>query len=250
MIIATPSFLARRSPTARRNGMRELLDGDAYAPEELAENLREIRLINRWLGWSGITLRLIESLVEEAGLTRFSLLDVATGSGDLPLALLGRARRRGWATELHALDYSTEVLAVARRHLNGAPVELHAGDARALPFPDHSIDLVVCALSLHHFAPDAAARVLSELARVARRGWLLVDLERSLPAYIGALALRLLLRSRLTRHDAPASVLRAYTLPELREILRQAGLPDAQAASHFPFRLVAWSVFPATAPGS
>lgn len=224
--------------------MRELLDGETLSRAMLAANLREIRLINAALGWTAISVRLIERLVLRAGLGTFSYLDVASGSGDLPRAVLRRARGRGWTVRASALDLSADVLAVARDYLAGYPVEVRQGDARALPFPDHSMDVVTCALALHHFAPEAAARVLAEVARVARHAWLVVDLERSLPAYLGARSLRLLLRSPVTRQDAPASVLRAYTLPELRALLSQAGLGDAYAGARFPFRLIAASARP------
>jgi SAM-dependent methyltransferase len=272
--------------------MHELLDGGQYSEEELAANLREIRLVNRGLGWTSATLRLVERLLVVDARTSFSLLDVATGSGDLPRAVLRRARRRGWVTDVHALDASEAVLNVARSYLGGAVasrltgeawvvrhdgsvpnarhadstvvttspsvratvrsgdartmrqtgdarITLHAGDARALPFPDRSFDLVTCSLSLHHFPPDEAASVLQEVARVARRAWVVVDVERGLLPYLGARWLRILLRNRLTRHDAPASVLRGYSLSELRALLARAGLPDARARRQFPFRLVA-----------
>lgn len=228
-------------PTARRNSMRELLDGDTLRGSALAENLREIRLINSGLGWTAVTLRLIERLAGSACGQSYSYLDVATGSGDLPLAVLRRAARMGRHVEVTGLDCSAKVLAAAGSYLRGTPVVLRQGDARDLPFPDRSFDLVTCALALHHFAPDDAVRVLRELARVARRAWLLVDLARSFPAYLGALALRVLLRSPVTRHDAPASVLRAYTLPELRDLLARAGQAGAHAGTRFPFRLLAAS---------
>lgn len=220
--------------------MRELLDGEDLDPRLLAGNLREIRLINRYLGWNGAGVRIVERLAREAGLRCFSYLDVATGSGDLPRAVLRSASRSGRQVEVAALDYSPAVLAAARDYLGSAPVALYQGDARALPFPDHHFDIVSFALALHHFAPDEAAQILRELARVSRRAWLVVDAERSFPAYLGVNAMRLLLRNPLTRHDAPASVLRAYTLPELRGILDRTGLDDAHAASQFPFRLIAW----------
>jgi len=222
--------------------MGELLDGTAYETAELAANLREIRLLNRALGWTAATLRLVERFVARTGVRDFSYLDVATGSGDLPLAVLRRAARRGWTVRAAALDASPAVLAAARAHISDAPVTLHEGDARALPFADRSIDLVTCALALHHFAPDDAVAVLRELARVARLAWIVVDLDRALPAYLGARALAPLLRSRLTRHDAPASVLRAYSLPELRALLMRADLAGAVATRQFPFRLAAYGV--------
>jgi SAM-dependent methyltransferase len=241
------AFFARRSPTARRNGMRELLDGDAIPALELAGNLAEIRRINRGLGWTGATLRLIAGVSSLDAGSSFSYLDVATGTGDLPLALVRHAQKRGWTVAAHALDANAGVLDAARRHIGDAPVCLHAGDARALPFADRSFDVVTCALALHHFSPDDAAAVLSELARVASRSWLVVDLERGMIAYLGARLLRVVLRNRLTRHDAPASVLRGYTLPELRVLLARAGLTGASATTQFPFRLVAFGTH-ATVP--
>jgi SAM-dependent methyltransferase len=240
MLDAVPRsrFFARRNPTAHRNSMRELLDGELL-PAELSRNLREIRLINHGLGWTADTLRVIDRVAREIDSKTFTCLDVATGSGDLPLALLRHAGRRHWSVDIHALDASAAVLDVAARHIGNAPVRLHAGDARALPFDDQSFDVVTCVLSLHHFPPDEAVLVVSELARVARRAWVVVDLERCFPAYVGALALRLLLRSQITRHDAPVSVLRAYTLPEFRQLLVRAGLDTAVSGTRFPFRLVA-----------
>ncbi|MDB5058193.1 MAG: Methyltransferase type 11 [Chloroflexi bacterium] len=235
-------FFARRSPTAYRNGMRELLDGDLLAPDELAGNLREIRLINKGLGWTAATLHIMERVTRAVELRTFSHLDIATGSGDLPLAVLRRGKRRGWKVDAHALDANQEVLDVARRHIGAEPVTLHEGDARALPFASRSFDVVTCALALHHFEPHDAALVLSELERVARRAWIVVDIERGFPAYLGARVLRVVLRNRLTRHDAPASVLRAYSLPEFRDLLTTAAIPWQVAAAQFPFRLVGYGL--------
>jgi SAM-dependent methyltransferase len=215
--------------------MLEMLDGDPL-PGQLNGNLREIRGINRGLGWTAVTLRLVERARRDAGLTTWSYLDVATGSADLPRALVRGARRRGQTIDAHALDASPAVLDEASRYLRGAPVALHLGDARALPFEDRAFDIVTCVLALHHFPRDQAVAVLREMDRVARHAWLVVDLARSLMAYLGALALRPILRNPMTRHDAPASVLRAYTIAELEDMLRQAGLSAARTTSCFPFR--------------
>ena len=51
-------------------------------------------------------------------------------------------------------------------------------------------------------------------------------------------------RNRLTRNDAPLSVLRAYTPAELRDLLRQAGINDAdvEISTHRWFRMSAAAV--------
>lgn len=66
-----------------------------------------------------------------------------------------------------AVDHSREMLAVARRRLDGrANVELHEGDLEALPIADGTLDVALLVLTLHHL-PDPAA-VFGEAARVLR----------------------------------------------------------------------------------
>ncbi|MGN6564846.1 MAG: hypothetical protein ACTHMU_19475, partial [Thermomicrobiales bacterium] len=60
--------------------------------------------------------------------------------------------------------------------------------------------------------------------------------------YLGARLLVTLLRNPMTHHDAPVSVLRAYTRAELRALAHTAGLAGARVTSRFPFRLLLeWS---------
>jgi hypothetical protein len=81
-------------------------------------------------------------------------------------------------------------------------------------------------------------RLISEMMRVAGRGYLLMDLRRSWIAYaLIYLLTRICTRNRLTRYDGPLSVLRAFTPGELADLARRAG------AAHFtltrePFWLI------------
>jgi hypothetical protein len=96
----------------------------------------------------------------------------------------------------------------------------------------------MCTLALHHFDPPQAAQLLAELGRVSR-DVLVFDALRSRAAYFGAwLMTRLLRMHPMTRHDAPMSVLRAYTAAELRELASTAGVFNPVVRVTFPFRLV------------
>ena len=79
--------------------------------------------------------------------------------------------------------------------------------------------------------------------RLARRGFVVNDLVRGRAGYATAwLTSRLFTRNRLTRHDAPLSVLRAYTPPELEGLLARAGISGAIVRRHPLFRMTAvWS---------
>lgn len=199
-----------------------------------------MRWINRWQGGVATALGFLRSRPELRPGCSATLLDVATGTADIPLLMEGWARRRGVELRVTATDVSDEVLAAARGYLRGkgAAVRLDRADALALPYADGSFDYVTCNMALHHFAPAEAVQVLQELERVARRAVLVGDLARSRVAYWGArLLFGLLLRDPMVRHDAPLSVLRAYTAPELRALAVEAGFPDARVRSRPVFRL-------------
>lgn len=103
------------------------------------------------------------------------VLDVATGTGRLPLALLEQANFQG---RIIALDLSRRMLRVAAEKLApyGDRVALLHQSAERLPFPADTFDLVTCLEALE-FTPDPRA-VLDELVRVLRPGGLLVITNR------------------------------------------------------------------------
>ena len=196
----------------RRSEQPELLDETAHDSDELAANFRDIRRVNAMLGGTSLLLRHLPRLLS-AGSTGapMTILDLATGCADIPVAIARWAGRHNWNVEIVATDVSPDILALARRATASCPnIALARYDARQVPLPDRSFDIVTCSLSLHHFMPDDAVRVLAEMHRLARRGCILNDLRRGLPGYIAAwVAAQLTTRNRLTRHDAPLSVRRA-----------------------------------------
>jgi ubiquinone/menaquinone biosynthesis C-methylase UbiE len=228
-------------PLARRDEP-ELMDAPDLDPEELAGNLRDIRRVNRLLGGTAIVLRHLPTLITAAPRGRcLTVLDLATGSADIPVAISRWAKRNRQAMTIVASDSSEQMLADARRQVSSSPkISLVRYDARSVPLPDASFDIVLLSLSLHHFPPDEAVRVLREMRRLARVGFIVNDLRRCRLGYLGAhLAGKLTTRNRLTRHDAPLSVLRAYTPDELADLLRQAGVTDAEISTHRWFRMAA-----------
>jgi ubiquinone/menaquinone biosynthesis C-methylase UbiE len=79
--------------------------------------------------------------------------------------------------KLTAIEYSPEMLAIARRRADevGRPADLREGDAQALEFPDESFDSVVITLALCTIPDDRKA--VREARRVLRPGGKLILLE-------------------------------------------------------------------------
>ena len=220
----------------RAAGRLELMDGPLDDAGELERNLADIEFANRRLG--GIAPILRETRARDAR----TVLDVGSGSADVPHALVRDGRRRGVEIRATCLDRSETMIAIARRRTGGDErLTFVRGDGERLPFDDGSFDVVTCTLALHHFEPPAALALLREMRRVARRSPIVADLVRSPAAFVAAwLYAHLTTRNRLTRHDAPLSVRRAYSPDEALTLAREAGWrsPNVRREPFFRMTLV------------
>lgn len=216
--------LRTRLPLSRRSSSRELLDDADVDASALAANLRDLARLNRLPGGAAASIAAIGALAE--GRRRISIVDVGTGAGDLPLAFARHGRRVGGRWRVTAIDNHREVAAYAASET--APVSevrVMLAEATQLPIEDRAVDIAHASLLLHHLEPDDAVAMLQELRRVARIGVVINDLRRGPLAFaLGAPVVLAFGRSRMTRHDGLISLRRAYTLPELDDLLAEAGL--------------------------
>ena len=221
----------------RRKVIPELLDDDLGSPAEIAASLVDLRHINNWFGGTNTTATLIEQVAKRSGCGELSLLEVGAGKGDAPM----RAGR-----SLHARGLRVGVTLLDRRwsHLpqNGTPSV--AGDALALPFRNGAFDVVSCSLFAHHLEAEELRGFVREGLRVSRRAVLINDLIRSRLHLTLVYAGLPLFRSRLTWHDAPASVRRSYTCEEMREMMHDIPGAEVTISRHYLYRMgvVIWKV--------
>lgn len=222
----------------------EIMDAGPYGGDEIRANLADLRFYNDWFGGTRLVTRAVARLLagaEGAPPGRLSVLDVATGSGDIPAAVARWLARRGVEALALGVDANADVLEEARRFHRGrsAPVSLMRADACRLPHPDRSVDVVVCSNFLHHLDAPEAVAALREMGRVARLGLVAVDLMRARAAWLNVwLLTRLTTLNRLTRHDGPLSVHRAFVPDELRAMAAEAGLRQAVVRRAGPVRMV------------
>ena len=219
----------------------ERMDAPDVDPRELARSLADLRGVNRWLGGTRVVLHHLARLVAAHPRREYRVLDVATGSGDIPLHVAAWGRRRGLRIRVVATDSHPATLAEARARVAADPdVTAEPADAMALPYDADSFDFVLCSTALHHFnTDDECVRVLRELDRVARQGGVVNDLRRSRAALVGAhlLAATVWRTHPITRNDGPLSVRRAFTPGELRRLARETEMRRAEVFAHVPFRV-------------
>ena len=211
----------------KRSELPELRDfpSGACARGELEGNLDDLVLVNRYLGNGRAVLKQIAAMNSETAGDGFTVLDVATGSADIPIAIAKWARQARIRVGITAVDIDPAIIGIAREKCASYPeVTLAAADGFALPFGNQRFDYVLCSKMAHHFADEQVVRMIKEFARVARRGYVIVDLRRSRVAYcLVRLLARLFSRNRLSRYDGPLSVLKAYTPGELAALATRSG---------------------------
>jgi len=218
----------------QRINTQEILDSDACSADETETSLRDLCRINRWFGGVATTRGLIEQVANATGLKQFSMLEVASGFGEVPKIAARQLRNKGIALEVILLDR-------LRSHLlpgNHAVV----ADALELPFPDGAFDLVSCSLFAHHLEPAELSRFAGEGLRVSRCALLINDLIRH-PVHLALVYAGFpLMRSRVSRRDGVASVRRAYETNEMREILSRGSARNIEISTHYLFRMgvIAW----------
>lgn len=223
----------------------EVLDLGNASRREIRNSLDDLRRINKWLGNVQIVVSEVMTLLQNRGVSNATILDVGTGSADLPVHLRRAASTRGIDLEIIAVDDKTLHLHIAREYLQHEhrdvrdKVLLLGGNAFRLPLRDNSVDVVISSLFLHHFRPPQIEILLDEFSRVARVGWVMNDLVRHhAPLAFFRATWPLFARSRLTRHDGVASFRRGYTMDEMRMYLGRMNLNVArvEVKPHF-FRM-------------
>jgi demethylmenaquinone methyltransferase/2-methoxy-6-polyprenyl-1,4-benzoquinol methylase len=170
------------------------------------------------------------------------VLDLCCGTGDMTLAL-DKLRPQPLLTThnlqlttvspLLAVDFSRNMLALARPKFAGRNIRAIEADALHLPFADASIDLVTCAFGFRNLASYPEG--LAELHRVLRPSGQIAILDFNQPTgLMGALYnlyfKRVLpLLGRLISRDAaaytylPESVARFPTPPRMIELISATG---------------------------
>jgi ubiquinone/menaquinone biosynthesis C-methylase UbiE len=213
-----------------RSSSLEMIDDMSIADERIDDALRELNVINHFLGGDQVSrigiARMRRKLPKNAPL---HILDC--GAGGSNLANIVRLVDR--PVKVTALDLNLRACRYSA--LNVPSLNVVNGSAFRLPFRDRSFDVVHASLFCHHFNASELRVLLAEWSRVARFGIIINDLQRSAIAFHAiAMLTRLLSHSAMVRNDAPISVRRGFLKKELTEIIEEFG--QVSITWHWAFR--------------
>jgi hypothetical protein len=211
------------------------MDDPGVDPGELDRSLRFVRMVNARLGGSRAAVgQMARWTAGRAASEELRILDVGTGSADIPMAIAEWARARGRRVRIIGVDANPATVELARRHANGFPeIELLCADALRLAeqFPPRSFDYAHAGMFLHHLDDVEVLTMLRIMDRLAARGLVWNDLVRG---PVEAIAVRVLVLGHgpMVRHDAVASVGAGFTRGEAIDLARRVGLPGVRYRRH------------------
>ena len=200
----------------------ELMDRPQPVTAELVSDLRNLRQLNRVFGSYALTMHFLRRWIQPGAQLR--VLDLATGSGDIPRLVIDYARKAGATVTVDAVDQQTSTLEIARG-LSADYPEIEFKQADVLSFgEDGQYDIVLCSLALHHFDEATAVRLLERCQRLSRKLVLVSDLRRGFLATVGVYLLTAFIyREPMTRTDARLSAARAFSFREFGSLAERAG---------------------------
>jgi len=219
---------------ATRAIAEELMDGEDLDAATYADVVGDLAKVNAITMAARPTLDFLAR--GSKGMTRFRLLDVGFGDGDMLRRIARWAKKRGIAAELVGVDLNPRSELAARAHtLDDLAIDYVTGD-----YADHAgenWDFIISSLVAHHMTHPQLIAFLRFMAAKARRGWLINDLHRhGFPHWGFPILARIAAWHPIVRHDGTLSIARAYRPGEWPPILAEAGV-SARVYRVFPFRL-------------
>lgn len=157
-------------PTGKKEQVREMFDAIAHR-YDLLNHLLSMNIDRRWRS------KVVKMICRQ---NPASVLDIATGTGDLAIAV-GRALPA--VTRVTGIDLSPEMLRIGREKVAARFPErdfpMLEGDAEHLPFGDTSFGAVTCGFGVRNF--ENLTQGLREMHRVLTSGGRVYILEFSMP---------------------------------------------------------------------
>jgi hypothetical protein len=215
----------------------EWMDGENF-DEGLAErSFRFIEMVNRFFGGVRIVRRFI---ADQADGGTIKVLDIGSGSCDIPLAVSLWAERNGMRVHFTCIEKSETVAEIARRRIRraGDPLVKLIREDIFDHRPAEPYDCAVGSMFFHHLDEEQILGLVRHLRTMVTRSLLINDLRRSLWGYLGCMLLARGFPPDV-RHDALLSIRKGFKEIEMRKLLQ--GLEDVSVdvrAAHF-FRVQA-----------
>lgn len=221
-----------------RSDKEELMDNLLAEGEIIDLALRELEVINKWLGGNYVTLNAIAQLTRGISGRTLHIVDIGCGGGDMLKLIAKWARKRNKEVQLTGIDANPNVIKFAEKNCTGYP-EIHFLDLNIFSddFKSIDCDIITATLFTHHFSDTELIRLFKQLKRQVSVGIAINDIHRHFLAHKSInLLTSAFSKSDMVKNDAGLSVLRSFSKKELIDILKSAEIVNFRIKWMWAFR--------------
>lgn len=193
---------------SQRCGIEEQMDDPQLDARMLQRVFRDLNRTNTLLGGQRITLKALESIMNECQKDSYTLVDMGCGDGDLLRKLALQCRRRGVRASFIGVDQSRAALDFAQEQSSGFPeITFHQANLLEAEGEELRCDILLCTLTLHHFSDAHIPLLLKNFVRLASLGVVINDLQRNRLAYYLFIAFsRIFIKTKIAKQDGLISI--------------------------------------------
>jgi 2-polyprenyl-3-methyl-5-hydroxy-6-metoxy-1,4-benzoquinol methylase len=204
----------------------------------IEQTLRELEIINKWLGGDYVTINAIDRLINNQKDRTWRIIDLGCGGGEMLKLIALWARKHAISVELIGIDANQYVVEYAIKNTRKFPeISYITGDVLSKEFTLLQADIITATLFTHHFSNEDLIWLLQQAKKCALVGLAINDLHRHWFAYHSInLLTALFSKSSMVKNDAGLSVLRAFKKRELINILQAAGINQYSIKWRWAFR--------------
>lgn len=217
--------------------LSEMMDDPGVDSVLLKKNLRELDILNRFLGGHVVSLEGVKNLLEKGKL--YTIVDLGCGSGDTLRHLAQWSRRKRIRARFVGVDTNENAIGYLKEKCIGYPeITGVVMDYDTFLKTSPVADIYLCSLFCHHLDDGQLVHLFRTLKH-AKIGFVINDLRRSRLAYYCTwLFTRLFNGTVLSKNDGPISVLKAFRKGELRHLLLEAGCAKVTIKKRWLFRFL------------
>lgn len=217
-----------------RSYQKELLDGDDIPFDDIMHNMRELNIINQWLGGHNITLNGFKKLLGKRKVVH--VCEVGCGDGNNLFRLYKWCKKNNIGFSCTGIDIKAECIEAAKKNCvveNAVWIEQDYKNV----FFETKPDIIFSSLFCHHFKEDELVKQLQWMKANSKFGFFINDLQRNIFAYHSIkIITRLFSSSYLVKNDAPLSVARSFHKNEWEGVLKNAGIDNYSIEWKWAFR--------------
>jgi 2-polyprenyl-3-methyl-5-hydroxy-6-metoxy-1,4-benzoquinol methylase len=221
-----------------RSYLKELLDNDKIDTKDLFQNLKELHIINQYLGGYNASIKGLDKIQKNYKNIK-NILDIGFGGGDSIKKFANYYKGQQPPLFFYGVDLKQDCIKYATKNLESIQNKKLICDNYKNIGTEllTNIDVIHCSLFLHHLTEDEIIDLFKFIK--SNKCILLVnDLHRNWLAYYSIKFLTMMFsKSFLVKNDAPLSVLRGFKKTELIELVKKAGFIDFSVNWNWAFRL-------------